>query len=308
MIESLSSVLIPGSRQAERLADLSWLLIGGMGAIFVVVMAVLALGLLLSRRREEPSSPRKENWFIVSGGAIIPALIVVALLVYSLIITLELRPPREGLTVQVTGHMWWWDVRYPDSGVTIANEIYVPVGQPVRIELKSQDVIHSLWIPSLGGKKDLIPAIDNVHGFEVERPGRYWGQCAEFCGVQHARMGIYVVALSREEFQLWLLEKQKPVSIPKEPSAALGWKTFNRVGCAECHTIRGSSAQGKVGPDLTHVGSRLSLGAGVVPNNPGNMGGWIANPQALKPGNKMPPTYIEPEPFQALVTFLMDLQ
>ncbi len=309
MIEAWTSALTPASPQAESLATLSWILIYGLGAVFVIVMLLTLFAVFLRRRSDEKSVPPfGHQRFIVGGGIVFPSLVLVTLLIYALILTGSLRAPTEALSLRVTGHMWWWDVRYLEEGVTIANEIYVPVGRPVRIELEAKDVIHSLWIPSLGGKTDLIPGLRNVHWFEAKKPGRYWGQCAEFCGVQHARMALYVVALPPEEFDAWLSEKRKPLLLSDEPRLAKGWKIFERVGCAECHSIRGLPAEGAAGPDLTHIGSRLSLGAGTVPNNFGNLAGWIADPQALKPGNKMPPTSIDPHELHQLVDFLMRLR
>lgn len=316
MIESFSSALSPMGPQAEVLADLTLVMTSLFGGVFAVVMFLVLLSLITRKKQESERRGIWENRFIVLGGVIVPTLILSGLLVYTLFLMRDLRPPREALTIEVTGHMWWWDVRYPEEGIVTANEIHIPVGKPVRIELASEDVIHSLWVPSLAGKVDLIPAVKNVHWLQASRPGKYWGQCAEFCGLQHARMRILVVALPESKFNEWVKSKQQLASFTREALAGpdgqaamrRGLEVFNQVGCAECHAIKGTSANGKVGPDLTHVGSRLTLGAGTIPNNHGNMGGWVANPQALKPGNKMPATYIEPEPFHALIHFLMRLK
>lgn len=306
--ETFTSALTPEGPVAESISHLMWVMIGAFGAVFVVVMLLLVISLIAKRRSKYPTPPLGDVWFISIGGILIPGLILTFVLIYTLLTTSNIQiPETTSLTVKLTGHMWWWHVEYPDSGVTLANEIYVPVGEAVKIELRSADVIHSLWVPSLGGKTDLIPGHVNYHWFKADRPGVHRGQCAEFCGLQHAKMALNVIALEKEEFQKWLQSKQKAVSIPDDPRLLLGYQTFMRVGCAECHAIKGTDAIADVGPDLTHIGSRLSLGAGTIPNSKGSLAGWILNPQEIKPGNKMPRTYLEPDQLHALVSYLMTL-
>lgn len=305
---TLTSALDPAGPVASALAHIYWLMVALFGAVFFVVMLLLALGLIGRRRNTVPRAPLGDTAFIVIGGLLVPGLILTFILIYTLFLTRDLKPPEARLTIELTGYMWWWDVKYPDAGISLANEIYVPVGEPVRILLKSADVIHSLWIPSLSGKTDLIPGLTNEHWFEASKPGTYRGQCAEYCGLQHAKMALNVVALPRPRFDAWVEEKKKPKSPPDDPLLRLGYDTFFTKGCAECHAIRGTPADGRIGPDLTHLGSRRSLGAGAVANNFGNLAGWVADPQSIKPGNKMPAGYIEPEAFHALISYLMTLE
>jgi cytochrome c oxidase subunit 2 len=206
--------------------------------------------------------------------------------------------------------MWWWEVRYPEQGIVTANEIHVPAGQAVKLELTSVDVIHSFWAPSLHGKRDMIPGLTTTFWIQADQSGVYRGQCAEYCGLQHANMAFVVVALPPDEFAAWMSERSAaparpaPAAPPSPADLPRGLAVFLRAGCAKCHSIRGTPAEGKLAPDLTHIGSRQTLAAGTVPNNRGNLAGWIANPQALKPGAKMPATYLPPEELFDLVSYL----
>ncbi|HYX32466.1 MAG TPA: cytochrome c oxidase subunit II [Oligoflexus sp.] len=307
-LEAKSSGFHPFGPVAAMISDLWWVMLAVFTAIFLLVLVLLALGLLRRRQSKDPQPPLGDIRFITWGGLVMPALILVPLLVYTLITTKKLQPPGDALTIRLTGYMWWWDVQYPESGITIANEIYVPVGQPVRLEMTSGDVIHSFWPPSLSGKTDLIPGQTTVHWLQVDQAGSYRAQCAEFCGLQHARMALLVIAVSPEEFAAWTTQRQKPMAVAEDATKQQGQRAFMNEGCGECHTIRGTAAQGKVGPDLTHIGSRSSLGAGVVANSYGSLAGWVANPQALKPGNRMPPSYVKAEDYHPLITYLMSLE
>lgn len=305
---ALTSALTPAGPQAAMIAKLWWLMLGVFGAILLLVVALLAWGALRRRARHEPRPPFGDAGFIVMGGIVLPLVVLVPLLVYSLADTGELTEPRTvGRTIRVTGHMWWWDVRYPDDGIALANEIVIPTGEPVRIELTSADVIHSLWVPSLAGKTDATPGLTTSQILQADRAGVYRGACAEFCGLQHAKMALLVVALEPAAFREWLVARRSPPPAPTDPLLASGLATFVEAGCAECHTIRGTAAAGSVGPDLTHIASRRTLGAGAVVNNHGNLAGWIVGPQALKPGNQMPATTLAPERLHALVAYLRSL-
>jgi cytochrome c oxidase subunit 2 len=221
-------------------------------------------------------------------------------------------PP--GVTIRVTGHQYWWEVEYvgrePSESFTTANELHVPVGVPVRLELVAGDVIHSFWVPQLAGKTDLIPGQRNVMWIQAERPGRYYGHCAEYCGAQHANMEMYVIAEPKREFESWLARERQAAPGPAQMSDATGYAVFQRVGCANCHTIRGTTAGGRVGPDLTHLASRTTIGAGVLPNTRGNLAGWIANAQAIKPGIAMPTMgeSLAPNDLQHLLAYLETLR
>lgn len=306
ILQARSSAFDPAGPVSEAIARLTEWMTWVFGAVFIVVM-VLIIFAVFAKHNPEKKKTLNENWFIIAGGLIFPSVVLFVLLVYALVLTARISFGEEKLLIQMTGHMWWWDVHYPSHNVSVANEIYVPVGKPVRIELRSRDVIHSLWVPSLAGKVDLVPGMTNSYYFEASQPGVFRGQCAEYCGLQHARMGLYVVALSEEDFATWIKERQHsaPLDSPEKKS---GFVAFKNKGCATCHTIRGTEAIGQAGPDLTHMGSRLSLGAGLLPNTFGNLAGWISNPQALKPGNKMPRTYLDARDLHLISHYLMSLK
>jgi cytochrome c oxidase subunit 2 len=294
-------------------------MLGAFTAIFVLVLALL-LGALYrgparppvggesDARHEGPAPPLGRTGFIVAGGVILPVVVLTPLFLLSLGTSATLRQPREGLTVRVVGHMWWWEVRYPEQGVVTANEIHIPAGQPVRLELASADVIHSFWVPRLHGKRDMIPGIENVFWIQADEPGIYRGQCGEYCGTQHANMAFHVVALPPEEFEAWLAARAKPPSEPTTPEERRGFQVFMKAGCAQCHAIQGTQAKGNVGPDLTCLGSRRTIGAAMLPNTHGNLAGWIADPLAIKPGIKMPRTYLAADELLALVAYLEGLK
>jgi cytochrome c oxidase subunit 2 len=218
----------------------------------------------------------------------------------------------DALTIEVVGHQWWWEIRYRDTQahriLTTANEIHVPVGRPVRLRMSSTDVIHSFWVPNLHGKKDLIPGYMSTAWFRADQPGVYRGQCAEFCGHQHAKMGLLVVAQAPEEFHRWYEHQLKTAPPPADSVQARGQEVFETHSCAMCHTIRGTQAGGRVAPDLTHLASRRTLAAAVLPNNRGHLGGWITDPQRIKPGTRMPPNQIPSEDLQALLSYLQSLK
>jgi cytochrome c oxidase subunit 2 len=219
---------------------------------------------------------------------------------------------RPAVTIKVTGQQWWWDVRYesdaPDRTVTTANEIYVPVGAPVSVKLAATDVIHSFWVPSLFGKQDLIPGQDNEIQFTASRPGVYRGQCAEFCGWQHAHMGLLVVALPANEFQAWLAAQAAPAAEPDDAERKRGAELFAAKACIMCHTIRGTSAGSRVGPDLTHFGSRKTIASATLPMSRGNIAAWIVDPQGIKPGVNMPNVSIASNELDPLVSYLAGLR
>jgi cytochrome c oxidase subunit 2 len=220
-----------------------------------------------------------------------------------------LRPLR----IDVTGHQWWWEVEYPDNAdpqniVTTANEIHVPVGRPVLIKMSSDDVIHSFWAPNLDGKKDLIPGHETRTWFRADTAGVYRGQCAEFCGHQHAKMAFFIVAEPKLEFEHWLEGQKGQASKPTDTLAQAGERVFLSGTCAMCHAIAGTGAGSKVGPDLTHLASRRTIAAGTLPNNTGNLAGWILDPQSIKPGAKMPPNQLDPQSLQALLAYLGTLK
>lgn len=212
------------------------------------------------------------------------------------------------MTVQVSGHQWWWEVRYPQQGFATANEIHIPVGQPIRLELTSADVVHNFWVPELHGKIDMTPGKVNTLWLQADQAGVYRGKCAEYCGTQHAKMELIVVADPPEQFGAWLARQQQPAPEPAELLAQQGQQVFLRSSCVYCHAVRGTSANSTFGPDLTHLASRRTLGAGALENITGNLAGWITNPHSIKPGNKMPAVVLAPEDLNALLAYLATLE
>jgi cytochrome c oxidase subunit II len=307
------SALDPAGRGAERIADLFWWMASGSVLIW---LAVIGLAIYAIRVRPEAHSHRQSQLMIIGGGAIIPTVVLAGLLVYGLALMPGLLAPApEGsLKIAVTGEQWWWRVRYlPPGGnggaVELANEIRLPVGERVEFQLESPDVIHSFWIPALGGKIDMIPGRVNRLTLEPTRTGIFRGACAEYCGTSHALMNFSVVVLEKEDFARWLAHQAEPAQEPTPPPAAHGRELFLANGCGACHTIRGTAADGVVGPDLTHVGSRVSLGGGILPNEPDAFSRWIAHTEGVKPGVHMPAFGMLPaEDLQALAVFLEGLQ
>jgi cytochrome c oxidase subunit 2 len=314
----IQSALHPASGAAAEIARLWWLLFAICTAVFLIVMVLLVVAVYKGRgdHRETAVAEEPDDLpgqplapaFVIVSGILVPAVILLVIFIASLNTSHALRRPETTLTIRVIGHQFWWQVEYPEEGITVANELTIPVGQPVRLEMTSADVIHSFWVPRLNGKMDLNPGHTTNFWIAADRPGEYRGQCAEYCGVQHARMAFYVVALPQEAFRTWVAERQ---AVPAQPVGDLlraGQEAFFRTGCDQCHAIRGTRAQGRIGPDLTHMGSRLTIGAGTLPNTRGNLKGWIANPQAVKPGNKMPQMHVSPRDLHLLAAFLESLK
>lgn len=285
---SWQSVLHPAGPDAAIIAQMAWLLFGGGALIFAGVMLLLALGLKRGGRAVRPML------WIAGGGLAFPVVVLTALLVFSTWRAGQLtaQSSRQALQISVTAKMWWWEVRYhdPASGkeIVLANELHIPVGRPVYLGLTTSDVIHSFWVPALGGKMDMVPGRVNGLTLQAAQAGVYRGQCAEYCGEQHARMALHVVAEPQQAFDAWLANQLKPAAAPSDALLERGRKAFGEQRCAACHTIRGETAVADLGPDLTHVGSRLYLAAGTLRNHRGAMAGWVADPQAIKPGARMP--------------------
>jgi len=314
------AVLAPRGPAADVLSRFSWQLFAGGAAIFIGTMAMFAVGLLMPERTKG-IAPIK---LIIWGGIVFPIVVLTALSVYTAFVGRWIDLGRsaqarseQSLRIDVDGVMWWWEVGYPQSdGSTVksANEIHVPAGRPVEIHLTSRDVIHSFWVPTLHGKMDLIPGRTNRITIQMDEPGTVRGQCAEFCGLQHALMSFWVVAHSPDEFDAWMEAQRRSVSEPPTPELARGRDAFLASGCGSCHHVRGleegpAKAGGEIGPDLTHVGSRLSLGATALPNGVGPLSGWIAGAQRIKPGNRMPSYhYLDGEALNALAGYLESLK
>jgi cytochrome c oxidase subunit 2 len=282
------SIVDPKGSEADRVAGVWWLMFGLAAAVYVVVAGCILYAATRGRRRR-PQSRLQDNWFIWIGGVIVPFLILVVLAVVTVDTTSALRTSSPGaLRIDVVGKLWWWEVRYPGRGIVTANEIHIPRGTPIDLHLTSDNVIHSFWVPQLAGKMDTIPGQPNDLEFTADKVGRYQGRCAEFCGLQHAHMGVDVIVDTPADFGRWLARRERVPLEPASEEAASGQLVFQREACAGCHTIRGTDAQGTLGPDLTDVGSRALLGAGAIENTPQNMRAWIRDAPAIKPGVQMP--------------------
>ena len=303
------SAVSPQAPQSHVIARVWWLMFGLAIAVYLVVGGFIIVALLRRPRDDEAGAARRENRFIWLGGIIVPALILGFLGVVTVRATADIRGTKgRPVQIEVVGRRWWWEVRYPSDGIVSADEVHVPVGRPVNIRLRSDDVIHSFWVPQLMGKVDMLPDhANNIH-FTAQRAGTYLGECAEFCGLQHARMRFMVVAQAPADFDVWTLRHRGPAHAPATEEEARGQMVLVRSACAGCHTVRGTEAIGRAGPDLSDVGSRATIGAGTVPNDTGNLAGWVVNSQSIKPGNLMPPVSLEPGELQALVAYLQSLK
>lgn len=306
---TLQSVLHPAGADAAVIGQFAWVLFGAGAVILLAVMALL----LLSLRRHARPLPAKA--WILGAGVAFPVVVLSALLVWSTWRSAELRPQTSNgaLALSVTARMWWWDVRYAGPGggpeIAAANELHIPVGQDVYVGLNSADVIHSLWVPALAGKRDTIPGRVTGLRLRADKPGIYRGQCAEYCGAQHARMALHVVALAQPDYDAWLARQARPAAQPASELALRGRAVFLEQRCQSCHTIRGVTDSAQLGPDLTHVGSRMQIGAGTLINHRGTLAGWIADPQAIKPGVFMPPASgIDGASLRALAAYLEQLK
>ena len=285
----VQSSLAPSGRDAESIAALFWC----MTAVALVVwLGVVALAFYYARRPSASPSRRRDRLLIVGGGVLLPTVSVTVLLVYGLAMLpgTVARAPEGSLQIHVIGEQWWWRVHYPssDGTVTLANEVRLPVGEPVQFRLESDNVIHSFWIPSLAGKMDMIPGRVTWLTVRPTRTGVFRGACAEYCGTAHALMAFYAEVMEKDAFERWLAAQANPAVRPADANAARGEALFLANGCGACHAIRGISAAGTIGPDLTHVGSRLSIGAGILPTESDAFRHWIARTEHVKPGVHMP--------------------
>ena len=299
-------VLDPAGPYAGSITLLSWVLLAIAAGVTLIVLAALYVGLFGRREAQEKLGGTKAIWI---GGIAFPLIVLTLLLIWGLSLTRDLSDPIRGdeLRVRVTGEMWWWRVAYLDANGNAvlhdANELHIPAGKPVVLELESADVIHSFWVPRLSGKLDMIPGRRNLMRIQADRPGVFGGQCAEYCGGPHALMGFTVIAHDPATFARLIQQRQASEQRPSAP--APGARLFAQAGCAACHRIAGTTANGAAGPDLTYVGARRTLGAGILPNNRGTMMGWIGNSQAIKPNNRMPSyTMLSNEQLTALAAYL----
>lgn len=302
----IQSAWDPLSFAALEIKEISWFLIAICIFVFLAVLILLFLALYKDQRTS--SSPGKK--FVLWTGLLIPSAILLVMLIRSLDTTIEIRKFNKEATkdnpllIKVTGHMWWWEVEYPEFNINTANEIHLPLNRPVRIELTSKDVIHSFWAPNIHGKMDMLPELKTFLNVKASKAGTFRGQCAEYCGLQHSHMALYYVVMPGMKFDEWVASKQKTIG----PLSKRGQEVYFEQSCHTCHAIKNTSAQGKTGPDLTHIASRLSLGAGTVPNTRENLRQWIINSHVFKPKNRMPAYRIKDEDLKALIQYLEELK
>jgi cytochrome c oxidase subunit 2 len=316
----MHSAFAPASPQAHLVATLWWWLLGVGGSIWLIVIAAMLYTSFARRGERGPDglehvsdATHHAMERVVVGAGVVTVIVLAGFLVFDFSVGHALaQHPDRALTIDVTGHQWWWEAEYedpdPSKRLTTANEIHVPVGEPVQIKLRSADVIHSFWAPDLNGKKDLIPGYLSTLWFEADTAGVYRGQCAEFCGLQHAKMAFYVIAEPKAKFQAWLAAGAKSPPPPTDSTQLYGQRVFLASGCAVCHTIGGTQAQSFVGPPLTHLKSRMTIAAGALTNTKANLMGWITNPQAIKPGTRMPAVPLTGAQLAALVDYLETLK
>jgi len=293
---------------AGRTATLGWWMIAIAAVVGIGFYGALIFGIVRRRApgREERRFRVSESAWIVAGGVVLPTVVVVGLSLAS-IGALPPRASADAVRIAAVGHQYWWEFHYLDDGFTTADELHVPVGRPVDIALASVDVIHSFWVPALAGKIDMVPGHTNHLEFTARTPGRYRGQCAEFCGLAHAQMIVTVTVDRPARYAAWLAAERVPAHDAATDETRAGRDAFLRLPCASCHTIRGTEATGVRGPDLTHFATRGAIGAGVIENTRGNLAGWIANSQAIKPGSLMPPIPMTPAELHAIVAYLESL-
>jgi cytochrome c oxidase subunit II len=312
---SKQSTLDPVSGPAREIEHLWWVMMTGAWIVFGGTAAFLVLGWLRRRRTGWPFVGEREGLnvgLVVGFGLVVPLVVLSILFVFANVHVLNAtsapRPGSTDLTVEVVGRQWFWEARYPGTDAVTANEIHIPVRTRVEVIARTDDVIHSFWVPRLNRKIDMIPGRSNRLLLYADEPGVYRGQCSEFCGLQHAHMAFLVYADPPEEFRSWLAAVGSTRRPPGTDAARRGEEVFLSSACAGCHTIRGTEAVGAIGPDLTHVGSRQTLAALTIPNRPEELADWLRDPQHVKPGNKMPALGLTDTEIDALVSYLDGLK
>jgi cytochrome c oxidase subunit II len=314
----ITDIFRPLASPAESERTTAWFVLGITAVIFVVVAGLIFYSIIRFRRRpgendmQEPPQVYGSNQ-IETAWTVIPILIVFILIGVSARVIAGIQnasPPAQMLKVTLVGHQWWWEVRYPDYNVVTANEIHVPVApdgkRATYLQLTSVDVIHSFWVPQLAGKMDLFPNRINYMWIDPREPGVYVGNCAEYCGTQHANMLLRVIADQPADFDNWIASQQKPAT--QDPQASAAESAFASLACVNCHTVRGTGAVGLYGPDLTHLMSRQTLAAGVLTNTPQNLRAWVDDPQQAKPGCFMPSMKLTPPQLDQVVSYLQSLK
>jgi cytochrome c oxidase subunit 2 len=312
----LHSVLDPAGPAAAHIARLWWVMFWTMLVVTIAVLAMVGVAVWRGRRPGAPREHEVEEKRLTRavGGAVAATVVILFVFLVLSIWTGRVNASMgaaSAVTISVTGHQFWWEIEYedaqPNRRVTTANEIHIPVGRPIALKVTSRDVIHSFWVPNLQGKRDLIPGIMTAIWLQADRPGVYRGQCAEFCGRQHAHMGFTVVAEPEDAFERWLDDERRSAADPAGEAQQRGRDVFLKGQCVLCHTVRGTPAQGRVGPDLTHIAHRQTIGAGTLPNTRGHLAGWVLDPQTIKPGTLMPPNVLTAAQLEALLAYLESL-
>jgi cytochrome c oxidase subunit 2 len=308
------SIVSPRSPQTHDIRTLWWWMLAVATVVFLGAVGMLGLAWV---RRGTPGLPffgEREavpQTLVVIFGIAIPLVVLVALFgvadVYLVRKTAPPEPSQTGLTVDVIGHQWWWEVRYPGTDAVTANEIHIPTGTRVNVVATTADVIHSFWVPQLARKIDQVPGRNNRVLLYTNRPGRYRGECAEFCGFQHANMSLFVIAEPRSAFNTWLANMERPAPSPSTSTAQSGERVFMANQCASCHQIRGTSARGLIGPDLTHLATRRTLAAALIRNTPSELRAWIADPQYIKDGSRMPNLGLSRTEYDEIAAYLEGL-
>jgi cytochrome c oxidase subunit 2 len=307
------STLNPDSGPSRDIERLWWAMLAAAAVVFAGVLLLIALSIVRRRREGMPifgTDERKLDGLVVIFGIAIPVLTLAVLFYVADIGVVKATDApikgRPSITLDIVGRQWFWEARYPGTRAVTANEIHIPVRTNVHVVVTSTDVIHSFWVPELNKKMDAVPGHPNRLLLYADQPGVYRGQCAEFCGLQHAKMSLAVYADPPQRFRAWLANETRPV--PAAQSQSPGFQAFTRNQCASCHTLRGTNAQGRIGPDLTHLATRKTLGALTIPNTRSDLGAWILDPQKFKPGNKMPALAISQPDQTKLVNFLRSLK
>ncbi|MGE3772031.1 MAG: c-type cytochrome [Gammaproteobacteria bacterium] len=303
-----SSSFVAASDEASAALFLFYAMVAGGALLWLLVTG---LAIYATWIRPAPHAVHKVRLLLFGGGVALPVLVLTALLAYGLSMPTPLELRQPDLRVEITGERWWWRVRYLDEagqGVELANELRLPVDRHAGIALRTDEVIHSLWIPALGGKRDLLPGRVNRIGVTPTRAGVYRGACAEYCGDGHANMGLVVEVMPAADFDAWLGGQRADAALPVSASAARGAAVFVNRGCPVCHTVRGTAARGRVGPDLSHLGSRHTLAAGLLPVEPASIARWLTHSRRLKPGTLMPSFALPSQELDDLANYLAELR
>jgi cytochrome c oxidase subunit 2 len=312
MIPEATSVLDPASPQGREILGLFWIVLGIAGVIFVVVTALVVIAAIRFRERPggPPPSTTDENIALELVWTVIPTLILAVLFVLTVRVMhrVDPNPSDREPDLVVVAHQWWWELHYPRYGVTTANEFHLPVKTKLLLRLESADVVHDFWVPALGKKVDAIPGHPNTLSLTIDHPGIFLGTCDEFCGAEHAWMRIRVIGQTAPDFEAWAEHQALPAAKPSTPDGRRGLELFQRRTCASCHTIAGTTAHGKTGPNLTHLASRQTLASGALANTPEELSRWIADPQGIKPDCDMPDLHLDHSEVELLTAYLKELQ